>query len=87
MLTMQIVIRNIGNSKGVVIPKRFLDAINADAGDALEMTVDNGRFLMTPVKTKPKYKLADLLKKCDENAPMPDVLNEWDNAQPVGNEI
>lgn len=84
---MRILIRNIGNSKGVVIPKRFLDAIHADTGDALDMTIDDGRFLMTPVKTKPKYKLSDLLAKCDESAPMPDELIEWDNIQPVGNEI
>ncbi|MBF4370483.1 addiction module antitoxin, partial [Vibrio anguillarum] len=27
------------------------------------------------------------LAKCDESAPMPDELIEWDNIQPVGNEI
>lgn len=34
-----------------------------------------------------KHKLADLLAQCEENAPMPKALIEWDNAQPVGEEL
>ncbi len=84
---METSIRNIGNSKGVVIPKKLLDEINANTGDKLDITTEDGKFVMTPVNAKPRYKLADLLAKCDESAPIPQELVDWDNAQPVGNEV
>ncbi|MCE2571853.1 AbrB/MazE/SpoVT family DNA-binding domain-containing protein [Motilimonas eburnea] len=84
---METSIRNIGNSKGVVIPKKLLDELNADTGDKMNMTVEDGKFVMCPVKSKPRYKLADLLAQCDDSAPMPEELTEWNNAQSVGKEI
>ncbi len=83
---MEISIRDIGNSRGVVIPKKLLDELSAKTGDKMEMTVEDGKFVLTPKKAKPRYKLADLLAQCDESAPMPETLIEWDNAQSVGKE-
>ncbi|EGR0997149.1 hypothetical protein EHJ37_19690 [Vibrio parahaemolyticus] len=34
-----------------------------------------------------KYKLADLLAQCEENAPMPEAITEWDESQQVGEEL
>lgn len=51
----------------------------------LEMCQERG---IEPFKTNNrKYKLADLLAQCEENAPMPKALTEWNNAQPVGEEL
>ena len=33
---------------------------------------------------KKSYSLSDLVAQCDPNAPMPEVLREWDQAAPVG---
>jgi antitoxin ChpS len=36
---------------------------------------------------KPKYSLDELLAKCDESAPIPQELAQWDDAQPIGKEL
>lgn len=84
---METSLRNIGNSKGAVIPAVLLKELNIQVGDKLEATVDNGVLIITPKATKPRYTLAQLLAQCDETAPMPDELTEWVNLEPVGNEI
>jgi hypothetical protein len=39
------------------------------------------------VKTKPSYKLSDLLAEMDPNAPVPEDIKAWMNMKPVGKEI
>lgn len=80
-------IREIGNSAGTILPALILKKLNLSKGDAIEVTEDGNRIILTPALTKPRYKLADLLKQCDENAPMSNSLKEWDEAQPVGREL
>ena len=38
-------------------------------------------------KEKPRYTLEELIAKCDPDAPMPQELTNWDNINPVGNEV
>ena len=47
---MRIAIRKLGNSSGVIIPKILLGQIGVDVGDSVELTVDDGRILMAPVR-------------------------------------
>jgi antitoxin ChpS len=84
---METSLRNIGNSKGAVIPAPLLKELNINVGDKLEAKAENGVLVITPKSIKPKYTLTELLTKCDESAPMPQALVEWDNAQPIGNEL
>ncbi len=85
---MEVSIRNIGNSKGMLIPKRLLDDLQVNAGDTFDMISKNGKYILTPIKKKrAKYNLDDLIAKCDENAPMPNELEVWDDFQPIGKEI
>lgn len=37
---MNVVIRKIGNSEGIIIPKEVLDRLGVKAGDQLEMTLN-----------------------------------------------
>lgn len=39
------------------------------------------------VKTKPSYKLSDLMAEMDPNAPVPEDIKAWMNMKPVGKEI
>ena len=84
-MIMETTLRTIGNSKGAVIPVQLLKELGLKVGDKLEAIAENGRLVITPKKQK-KYSLDDLLARCDENAPMPQELIDWDNAEPVGNE-
>lgn len=85
-MIMETTLRTIGNSKGAVIPVQLLKELGLKVGDKLEVIAENGRLVITPKKQK-KYSLDDLLAKCDESAPMPQELIDWDNAESVGNEV
>lgn len=36
---------------------------------------------------KKPYRLTDLVDQCDPNAPMPDAVREWDQAETIGLEM
>lgn len=46
---MNVTIRKIGNSEGIIIPKDVLDRLGLKAGDSLEITAENGGLQMHPV--------------------------------------
>lgn len=83
---MEICIRKIGNSKGAVIPAPLLKELGLDVGQIAQADVKDGQLVIQKMKKK-KYSLNELLAKCDSNAPLPKGLAEWDNIQPVGNEV
>lgn len=84
---METVLRQIGNSKGVVVPTQLLKELGIQVGDKLDVAVTDGKLVFAPTETHRKYMLADLLAKCDQSAPMPLELIEWEAAPAVGNEI
>ena len=45
---MNVTIRKIGNSEGVIIPKEVLDQLGLGAGDMLELSLKDGGLLMQP---------------------------------------
>jgi putative addiction module antidote len=67
---MNTVIRKIGNSEGVILPRELLSKLNLHAGDSLEVTETAGGVTLTPVddsferqmeaarKVMDKYKIA-----------------------------
>ncbi|PDT11595.1 MULTISPECIES: AbrB/MazE/SpoVT family DNA-binding domain-containing protein [unclassified Rhizobium] len=46
---MNVTIRKIGNSDGVIIPKEVLDRLGLKTGDSLELQMENGGIKMKPV--------------------------------------
>jgi len=50
------------------------------------LTLIDGDFMISPI-IKPKYKLEDLLAKCDPKAKMPKEDKEWLEFISIGNEI
>jgi antitoxin MazE len=44
----------MGNSSGVIIPKPLLAEIGAKAGDDVDMTVEAGRIVITPIHRPPR---------------------------------
>ncbi len=79
-------IRKIGNSAGMILPAVILKKLDLSEGDEIEISENGNQIVITPRRNKPKYKLQELLAQCDLKAPMPEVLTEWDNIQPVGRE-
>lgn len=74
---METSLRNIGNSKGAVIPAQLLKELGIHVGDKLDAKAENGTLIISPIHSKPKYILNELLAQCDESAPMPNELVEW----------
>ncbi len=82
---MQLVIRKIGNSAGVVIPAPVLEQLNASVGTSLDANVQGGQLTLSAAK--PRYTLTELLAQCDPNAPVSVDVQDWQNTKPVGNEV
>ncbi len=80
-------IRKIGNSAGLILPAVILKKLNLSEGDEIQISEKENQIVITPTKIKPnKYTLKELLAQCDLNAPMPEVVKEWDDIQPIGRE-
>ncbi len=84
---MQTQVRKIGNSAGTIIPAAILKTLHLKEGDCVDIYDEKGRIVIVPSKNKPQYTLDELLAKCDETAPMPQELIDWENLQEVGNEV
>ena len=47
-------IRKLANSSGIIIPKSMLAEIGVAAGDTVDLSLENGRITITPVKRRPR---------------------------------
>ncbi|KEQ06715.1 AbrB/MazE/SpoVT family DNA-binding domain-containing protein [Pseudorhizobium pelagicum] len=45
---MNVTIRKIGNSEGIIIPKEVLDRMGLKAGDTIEIREENGSLSLIP---------------------------------------
>ncbi len=72
----------------VVIPRQWLSVLGLAAGEQVEIQLEGNRLTLQakPQSSRNKYKLADLLAKCDPDAPLP-VNTEWENMPAVGREV
>jgi antitoxin MazE len=74
------IINRWGNSLGVRIPLPVANELGFKIGTVVEVTIEDGRAVISPVKKK--YTLAELLEGVT-----PDLIEgEYDWGQPVGNE-
>ncbi|MEK1855709.1 MAG: AbrB/MazE/SpoVT family DNA-binding domain-containing protein [Phyllobacterium sp.] len=79
---MRSAVRKMGNSSGVIIPKPFLVEIGSKSGDEVEILVENGRIVITPVRSQPRAGWAEdakrLAEEGDDASVWPDFPNEAD---------
>ena len=74
-------IQKWGNSLGLRIPKSFAAEAGVAEGSEVDLTVEEGRLLVTPLRQR-KYDLSDLLREVK-----PDNLHKpIDSGGPVGRE-
>ena len=79
------VLRSIGGSVMVAVPKPFLAQASLGPGSEVDVSVENGAILLSPAR--PRYALKDLLVRCDFRKKASRTDNEWQNAAPVGKEV
>jgi antitoxin MazE len=63
---MNIAIRKMGNSSGVIIPKALLTQLGVKAGDDVDLSLEGGRLVLTPAKAHPRAGWAEASKKMAE---------------------
>ena len=63
---METVLRNFGNSVGLVIPKQVREALHMQAGQTVQLETSAQGLLIRPAH---KYTLDALLAQCDASAP------------------
>lgn len=83
---MEVKIQQWGNSAAVRLPSAVLKQMGLAVGYVLNLDFTPEAMTLKPAKTKPHYKLADLMAQCDLNAPEPAELAAWNAMQPVGRE-
>ena len=49
---MQTALRKMGNSTGMILPKPILKELGVESGTSMDVVVDNGRVIATPVRRK-----------------------------------
>jgi antitoxin MazE len=52
--TMQSAVRKMGNSAGIILPRSILGAAGVEIGTAMELQVEGGRIIATPVTSHPR---------------------------------
>lgn len=82
-----VVLRNLGGSVILAVPKKILDLVQLDAGSAVDLRVERGRLVVAP-QQKPRYTLNELLSRCRRSdlAPRPKDRS-WQRSLPVGREV
>jgi antitoxin MazE len=59
-------VRKLGNSSGVILPKSLLDEIGIAVGDRLDVTLEEGRIVLIPVKQRARSGWAEASRRIAE---------------------
>lgn len=51
---MQTALRKIGNSTGMILPGAILGEIGVSSGTTMDLRVEDGKLIATPVRTAPR---------------------------------
>ncbi|WP_259106913.1 AbrB/MazE/SpoVT family DNA-binding domain-containing protein [Pseudomonas sp. JUb42] len=78
-------LRKVGGSIMLVVPPAFLDQLHLQAGSAVNLSIEEGRLVLTP-NPRPRYTLAELLAASDYSQPQSAEEREWLDAPVVGGE-
>jgi antitoxin MazE len=78
---MRAAVRKLGNSSGVIIPKSLLAEAGVTAGDTVDMTLEEGRIVIAPVKRRARAGWAEASKQLAETGDDTLVWPEFANAE------
>ncbi len=80
---MRAIVRKLGNSSGVIIPKPLLGQVGVDIGDAFDIRVERGEIVLAPVSGRPRAGWADasreIAKAGDDLLVWPEFSNPEDD--------
>jgi antitoxin MazE len=77
---MRAAVRKLGNSSGVIIPKSLLAEAGVAVGDAVDMTLEQGRIVLIPVERHARARWAEASRELAEAGDDALVWPEFGNA-------
>lgn len=80
-----VTLRNLGGSVVMTLPKKILDLVNLRTGSQVSIDVQGGKLIIEP-KTKPRYKLSELMAQCDVSQPLSTDEQSWLDDATAGHE-
>jgi antitoxin ChpS len=79
-------LRKVGGSVMLAVPPALLDILRLRPGVKVGIAVENGQLVVEP-RRRPRYRLEELLARCDPKAARTLEEREWLDNQPAGAEI
>lgn len=80
---MRAALRKLGNSSGLIIPKSLLAEIGVGVGDAVDISLEDGRIVMVPVKRRARAGWAEASREIaaagDDELAWPEFGNAEDD--------
>ena len=73
---MELSIRKLGNSAGIILPAALLRTLNLSVGSFVKAEEVEGALVLTPA-TKTRYSLSELVARCNPKAPAPKDMAAW----------
>ena len=82
-----IVVRKLGNSIGLTFPAVMVREFGLAPGATFDVEpMDDGALLLKPKRARLRFTAAELNAQCNQRAPMPADLVDWDAMPAVGSE-
>lgn len=87
-MTMETIVKKLGNSLGVLLPASLRKGCNIEVGSRVEV-VESGSDLVITVRGNKKKvpSLKEMLAQCDLNSDIPPDLAAFESSPPVGREV
>jgi antitoxin MazE len=77
---MRAAVRKLGNSSGVIIPRSLLEEAGIGTGDAIDMTFEEGRIVLAPIRRQVRAGWAEAAKAIADAGDDELVWPEFGNA-------
>lgn len=68
------------------VPDAMVNSLGLSPSSSVDVEISNGSLMVRP-QARPRPRLADLIAKCDFNAPWTPEDEAWLNDSPVGHEL
>lgn len=79
-------LRRVGGSTMLAVPPELLKILRLEAGDTVQVAIEDGRLIVAPQK-RPRYTMAELLAASDYSGEQPADEREWVDAPAIGREL
>ncbi len=79
-------LRRVGGSTMLAVPPELLKILRLQAGDSVELVIEQGRLIVAP-QSGPRFTMAELLAASDYTGEQSPDDREWVDTPAVGREL